>query len=107
MIYNSMVKSVLIHGAETWSLYADDRRRISASEMDALRRSARISKLDRKTNEYIRGKMDAQDMILDDVTRKQLIWYGHVERMDPTRLPKIMIHWKPEGSKQRGRLRRT
>jgi len=23
---------------------------------------------------------------------KQLIWYGHVERMDPTRLPKIMIH---------------
>jgi len=67
--------------------------------MDALRRSARISKLDRKTNEYIRGKMDAQDMILDDITRKQLIWYGHVEGMDPTRLPKIMIHWKPEGRK--------
>ena len=44
--------------------------------MDVLRRSARISKIDRKTNEYIRGKMDAQDVILDDVTRKQLIWYG-------------------------------
>jgi len=51
--------------------------------MDALRRSARISKLDRKMNEYIRGKTDAQDMILADTTRKQLIWYGHVERMDP------------------------
>jgi hypothetical protein len=36
-------------------------------------------------------------MILDDITRKQLIRYGHVERMDPTRLPKMMIHWKPEG----------
>jgi len=34
--------------------------------------------------------MDAQDMILDDVTRKQLIWYGHVEKIDPTRLPKII-----------------
>jgi phosphate starvation-inducible protein PhoH len=45
--------------------------------MDALRRSARISKLDRKTNECIRGKMDAQDTILDDITRKQLIWYGY------------------------------
>jgi len=56
MIYNSMVKSVLIYGAETWSLYKDDRRRINATEMDAIRRSARISKLDRKTNEYIRGK---------------------------------------------------
>jgi len=100
MIYNSMVKSVLIYGAEIWSLYEDDRRRINATEMDALRRSARISKLDRKTNEYIRGKMDAQDMILDEITRKQLIWYGHVERMDPTRIPKIMIHWKPEGRKK-------
>ena len=103
MIYNSMVKSVLVYGAVIWSLYEDDRRRINATEMDALRRSARISKLDRKTNEYIRGKMDAQDMILDEITRKQIIWYGHVERMDPTRLPKIMIHWNPEGRKKRGR----
>jgi hypothetical protein len=41
-----------------------------------LRRSARISKLDRKTNEYIREKMNAQDMMLDDITRKQiyLVW---------------------------------
>jgi hypothetical protein len=95
MIYNVMVKSVLIYGAETCSLYEDDRRRNNATEMDGLRRSSRISKLDRKTKEYIRGKMDAQDMILDDITQKQLIWYGNVERMDPTRLPKIMIHWKP------------
>jgi hypothetical protein len=50
--------------------------------------------------------MYAQDMILDDITRRQLIWYGHFERMDPTRLPKIMIHWKPEGRKKRGRPRR-
>ena len=91
---------------KTWILYEDDRRRINATEMDALRRSARISKLDRKTNECIKGKMDAQD-ILDDITRKQIIWYGHVERMDPTRIPKIIIHWKPEGSKKRGRSRRT
>ena len=44
---------------------------------------------------------------MDDITRKQLIWYGHVERMDPTRLPKTLIHWKPEGRKKRGRPRRT
>jgi hypothetical protein len=45
----------------------------------------------------------SQDMILDDITRQQLIWYGHVERMNPTRLSTIMIHWKPEGRKKRGR----
>jgi hypothetical protein len=38
---------------------------------------------------YCRVKMDAQDMLLDDVIRKQLIWCGHVERMDPTRIPKL------------------
>jgi hypothetical protein len=53
-----------------------------------------------KTNKYIRGKIYAQDMMLDDITRKKLIWYGHVERMDPTRLPKFMVHWKPEGRKK-------
>jgi len=68
MIYNSRVKSVLIYGAETWSLYEDDRRRNKAAEMDALRRPARVSKLDRKTNEYIREKMDAPDTILDKIT---------------------------------------
>ena len=56
MIYNSTVKSTLIYGAETWSLHEDDRRRINATEMDALRRSAKISKLDRKTNECIGEK---------------------------------------------------
>jgi hypothetical protein len=57
MAYGS--QSVLIYGAEIWSLYEDDRRRINATGMDTLRRSARISKLDRKTSEYIREKMDA------------------------------------------------
>jgi len=37
MICSSMVKSVLIYGAETWSLYEDERRRIDATEMVALR----------------------------------------------------------------------
>jgi hypothetical protein len=43
-----MVKSVLIYGAETLRLYEDDRRRINGTETDALRRSARSSKLNRK-----------------------------------------------------------
>jgi hypothetical protein len=33
MIYNSMVKIILIYGAETWSLYEDYRRRINATEI--------------------------------------------------------------------------
>jgi hypothetical protein len=39
----------------------------------------------------------------EKLTRKELIWYGHVERMDPRQLSKVMILWKPEGTKKRGR----
>jgi hypothetical protein len=70
--------------------------------MDALRQSVSFSKLDRKTNEYIWEKLDLPDTILDEITPKQLIWYGHVPSLDPTRLPKIMIKWKPEGRKNDG-----
>jgi hypothetical protein len=51
--------------------------------------------------------MDPPDTVLDEITRKQLIWYGHIERMDPTRLPKIVTNWKLEGKKKRGCPRRT
>ena len=51
--------------------------------------------------------MDAQDTVLDDVIRKQLIWCGHVDRMNRMRLTKIMINWKTEGWKKRGRPRKT
>jgi len=51
-----MVKSALMYGAEACSLYEDDRRRINAAEMDALRRSARVSKLDRKQMSILEEK---------------------------------------------------
>jgi len=51
--------------------------------------------------------MNKQDTILDEITRKQFTWYGHVEGMDRTRLPKITINWKHEGRKKLGRPRRT
>ena len=69
-MYNSTAKCVLTYGAEIWSLYGDDRRGTDGTEMDALGRSARISKLDRKTNVYVREKMREQDMIWDEITRK-------------------------------------
>ena len=39
--------------------------------------------------------MNKQDTILDEINRKQLIWYGHVDRMDPKHLPKFMVNPYP------------
>jgi hypothetical protein len=52
--------------------------------MDGLRKSTRISKLDRKTNEYIRGKMDAHNTILNDITSDRYILRrsGRISKLD-------------------------
>ena len=43
-IYNSLIKSSLLYGSETWRLTENNKRRVEAIEMDALRRSSRISR---------------------------------------------------------------
>jgi len=45
-IYNALIKSSLLYGAETWRLTENNKRRVEATEMDALRRSSRISRKD-------------------------------------------------------------
>ena len=43
-ICNTTVKSIIFCGAETWNMTESDKRKIIAVEMDALRRSCRVSR---------------------------------------------------------------
>jgi hypothetical protein len=43
-IYNALIKSRLLYGSETWRLMENNKRRVEATEMDALIRSSRISR---------------------------------------------------------------
>ena len=52
-IYNALIKSSLLYSSETWRL-TENKRRIEATEMDALRRSSRISRTERIRNVTIR-----------------------------------------------------
>jgi hypothetical protein len=57
LIYKSIVKSTFKYGAEAWSTKRKHRHKLLATEMDYLRHSARISRMDRIRNETIRTKM--------------------------------------------------
>jgi hypothetical protein len=46
-MYNALIKSSLLYGSETWRLIENNKRRVEATEMDALRRSSRISRKER------------------------------------------------------------
>jgi hypothetical protein len=56
-IYNALIKSSLLYAAETWRLTEINKRRIEATEMDALRRSSRISRKYKIRNTTIRQQI--------------------------------------------------
>ena len=86
-IYNVLIKSSLLYGSETWRLTGNNKRRVEATEMDALRRSSRISRKGRIRNVTIRQQIGLEETIIKEIEQNQLTWYGHVQRMAEGRLP--------------------
>jgi len=90
-IYNALIKSSLLNGSELWRLIENNKRRIEATEMDALRRSFRILRKERIRNVTIRQQIGLEEPIIKETEQNQLTWYGHVQRMAEGRLPKIAL----------------
>jgi len=85
-----------LYGSETWRLTENNKRRVEATEMDALRRSSRISRKLRIRNVTIRQQTGLEEPIIKEIEQNQLTWYGHVQRMAKERLPKIALKWMPK-----------
>ena len=77
-----MVESMACYGCEVWILKTEEQRKLLALEMDYLRRSTRVSRLQKIPNTAIRNKMQAKQLILDGIQRRQLKWNGHLLRME-------------------------
>ena len=106
-IYNALIKSSLLYGSETWRLTENNERRVEATEMDALRRSSRISRKDRIRNVTIRQQIGLEETVIKEIEQNQLTWYGHVQRMAVERLPKIALKWMPKRKRARGRPKKN
>jgi hypothetical protein len=71
-VYNATVQSILTYGAETWTVKQKHRNKLLATEMDYLRCSARISRMDKIRNEAIRTKMGIKKNIVQETEGQQL-----------------------------------
>jgi len=100
-IYNALIKSSLLYGSETWRL-TENKRRVEATEMDALR-SSTTSRKERIKNVTIRQQIGDEETTVKEIEHNQLTWYGHVQRMVEGRLPKIALKWMPKQKRARGR----
>jgi len=80
-IYNALIKSSLLYGSETWRHTENNKRLVEATEMDALKRSSRISRKERIKNVTIRQQIGLEETIVKEIEQNQLTRYGHVQRM--------------------------
>jgi hypothetical protein len=72
--------------------------------MDYLRRSAKISRIDRVRNETSRTRMRMKEYILQETEEQQLRWYGHVWRMEDCRIVRRVTEWNPQGKRRHGNI---
>ena len=101
LIYNSIVKSTVTYGAETWKFYKNLESKLMSMEMD--KSSARCSRLEKNINNVIREKFNIKNSVLDFIRYEQLNWSGQVQRMDEKRLPLKILEWCPPGRRRKGR----
>ena len=94
-----------MYGSETWRRTENNKIRVEATEMDALRRSSRISRKERIRNVTIRQQIGLEEPIIREIEQNQLTWYGHIQRIAEGRLPKIVLKWMPKEKRSRGRLK--
>jgi hypothetical protein len=103
LMYQALVQSILLYGAETWTLNTQQANKLVAIEMDFWRRSARKSRKEEVRNVTIRENMEVGKNILEVTEEKRLRWFEHVERMPGNRLPLNILEWEPEGTRRRER----
>ena len=104
-IYRAVVISTLLYGAESWTVYRQQVKKLHAFMMRHLRSILKITLMDKVTNEEILDRMDLPSME-DLLIRKNLRWTGHVMRLSSDRLPKqILFSQLASGTRDRGRPR--
>src|SRR6218665_899128 len=91
-LYESIVLSTLLYGAETWPITVANGRRLEAAHHRWLRRILHVTWRDKILNKIIR-KRTRQEELGCIIRRKRLTWLGHVTRMNMNRKDKEVFKW--------------
>ena len=104
-VYRAVVLSTLLYGAETWTIYRSQVKKLSTYMMRQLRDIMSIKWYDKITNVEILSRANLPCMA-DILIEKNLRWLGHVHRMDNDRLPRQLLYSQLcEGKRNQGRPR--
>ena len=102
-LYKTLILSILLHGAETWTIKKKDENRLLTFEMTCLRKTIWVTRLERIRNEHIRQQVGMTTTIVELVASKRLRFLGHIKRMISYRCQKIILGAYTHGDRPRGR----
>ena len=97
MIYLAIVLSTLLYGAEAWTVYRLQVKKLHAFMMLHLRSIMRITWMDKVTNTDI-FERTGLPYIEDLLIRKNIRWTGHLMRMSPEMLPMQILYYQLSSS---------
>lgn len=99
----SYIWSVLLYGAEVWTIKAATVNRLEAFEMWLHRRMLRIPWTDMQTNEMVLSRADATRLLLNTVKCRKISYLGHIFRGERYRILQLIMMGKVEGRRGVGR----
>ena len=76
-LYNALVVSVLLYGAETWTLIKSDEQKLEAFQMSRLRRILGLHWFDFVSNDSVMNQTQQQS-ICSRIRNRRITIFGHV-----------------------------
>ena len=87
-LYEALVLSTLLYGAETWSMSVSNTKKLEAVHQRWQRKILKISWKDMIANKIVHERT-GQDTLESIIRERQLRWFGHAYRMDS------ICYWNP------------
>ncbi|KAK3882952.1 hypothetical protein Pcinc_012706 [Petrolisthes cinctipes] len=102
MVFQAIVLSTLLYACETWTLYRSDIQSLERFQQYKLRQILKIPWESHTTNVAVLNQASVTS-VEATIIHHRLRWAGHVQRMEPFRLPKIMLYGElANGTRPRG-----
>nr|VZI31861.1 unnamed protein product [Spirometra erinaceieuropaei] len=101
-MYKAVIPPTLLYGAETWTVFTRQARRLNHFHLSCLRRILRLNWRDRIPDTDVLERTEILS-IYSMLRQMQLRWSGHLLRMDDDRLPKRLFYGDvATGSRRQG-----
>jgi len=99
------VRSCMLHRSETWPVRKENEVVLKRAEMRMVRWMCNVKVKDRVPSKELRERLGIDDILI--LQQNRLRWYGHVLRKEDTDWVKKCMEYEVEGSRPRGRPKRT